>query len=63
MEILKGSQPNAPISLSCEVYLSSLVTSRDPRRPGGSGGGEDEGGPGDIDFCLEDLLEFLDGVL
>jgi hypothetical protein len=46
-----------------KAYLSSLLTSRDPRRPDGSGGGEDEGGPGDIDFCLEDRLDVRDGVL
>ena len=41
-------------------YLSSLVTSLDPRLPGGRG---DEDGPGDVDFCREDRLELLEGVL
>jgi len=46
-------------------HLSSFVTSFDPRRflsPEGSGGG-DEDGPGEFDFCLEDLRDPLEGVL
>lgn len=38
-------------------YLSSIVTSFDPRR-----GGEDEG-PGEFDLCREERRELRDGVL
>ena len=47
------------------IYLSSLVTSFDPRRffsPDGSGGG-DEDGPGETDFWRDDRREPRDGVL
>ena len=46
-------------------YLSSLVTSLELRRcfsPEGIGGGEEDG-PGEIDFCREDLLDPREGVL
>jgi hypothetical protein len=39
-------------------YLSSIVTSFDPRR----GGGEDEG-PGEFDLCREERRELREGVL
>lgn len=47
------------------IYLSSLVTSLDPRRlfsPVGIGGG-DEDGPGEIDFWRDERRDPLDGVL
>jgi hypothetical protein len=47
------------------TYLSSFVTSLDPRRffsPGGSGGGEEEG-PGETDFCRDDRRDPREGVL
>jgi hypothetical protein len=46
-------------------YLSSLATSLESRRflsTEGRGGG-DEDGPGDIDFCRDDLRDPRDGVL
>jgi hypothetical protein len=45
-------------------YLSSFARSFDSRRlsPAGNGGGEDDG-PGDVDFCRDDLREPLEGVL
>lgn len=45
--------------------LSSFVTSLELRRffsPEGNGGGEDDG-PGDTDFCRDDLRDPLEGVL